>query len=190
MGQPSVSVIGRILDKNLLAQAAARAGIGFLPSWDPLDADELQVLAPTLLYPVLIKPRTHVHRRRNDKGVVVDTPGELLDQYSVFVAREQVRGAAIPRASWTVQPFLQPFVKVGSEGVQSIAGFIDRTGDLFVTRRSIKVFQRTRPLGVGVCYDRCRPLPRCRRLFTRFAASSGTSGYLRSNFFRSASARP
>jgi D-aspartate ligase len=159
LGHPSISVIGRILDKNLLAQAAARAGIGFLPSWDPLDADELRVLAPALPYPVLIKPRTHVHRRRNDKGVVVDTPGELLEQYSVFVAREQVRGAATPRASWPVRPFLQPFVKVGTEGVQSIAGFIDRTGDLFVTRRSIKVFQRTRPLGVGVCYESLPPDP-------------------------------
>ena len=91
---------------------------------------------------------------------MVDTPGELLEQYSVFMAREQVSaGAATPRASWAVRPFLQPFVKVGSEGVQSIAGFIDRTGDLFVTRRSIKVFQRTRPLGVGVCYESLPPDP-------------------------------
>jgi D-aspartate ligase len=159
LGQPSISVIGRILDKNLLAQAAATAGIGFLPSWDPVDADELRVLAPALPYPVLIKPRTHVHRLRNDKGLVVDSPGELLEQYSLFVAREQVRGAESSRAFWTVRPFLQPFVNVGSDGVQSIAGFINRTGDLFVTRRSIKVFQRTRPLGVGVCYESLPPDP-------------------------------
>jgi D-aspartate ligase len=159
LGQPSISVIGRILDKNLLAQAAARAGIGFLPSWDPIGADELRVLAPALPYPILIKPRTHVHRLRNDKGVVVGSPGELLEQYSLFVGREHVHCAETPRASWAGRPFLQPFVKVGSDGVQSIAGFIDRTGDLFVTRRSIKVFQRTRPLGVGVCYESLPPAP-------------------------------
>jgi D-aspartate ligase len=159
LGQPSISVIGRILDKNLLAQAAARAGIGFLPSWDPLDAHELRALAPALPYPILIKPRTHVHRLRNDKGVVVRSPDELLEQYSRFVIREHVHGTEAPHSSWAGRPFLQPFVNVGSEGVQSIAGFIDRTGDLFVTRRSIKVFQRTRPLGVGVCYESLPPAP-------------------------------
>ena len=159
LGQPSVSVIRRILDKNLLAQAAAKAGIGYLPSWDPLDADELRALAPALPYPILIKPRTHVHRLRNDKGVVVSSPRELVEHYSLFVAREDVHRAETPRASRDVRPFLQPFVNVGSEGVQSIAGFINRKGDLFVTRRSIKVFQRTRPLGVGVCYESLPPAP-------------------------------
>ncbi|MBV9287388.1 MAG: ATP-grasp domain-containing protein [Hyphomicrobiales bacterium] len=157
MGQPSISVIRRILDKNLLAEAAGEAGIAFLPSWDPEDAEELRALAPTLPYPVLIKPRTHVHRLRNNKGVVVDSPGELLEHYSLFVAREG--GAEGPCASGGVRPFLQPFVQVGSEGVQSIAGFIDRTGGLFVTRRSVKVFQRTRPLGVGLCYESRPPAP-------------------------------
>jgi predicted ATP-grasp superfamily ATP-dependent carboligase len=159
LDQPSVSVIRRVLDKNLLGEAAGKAGIAYLPSWDPVCADELHALAPALPYPVLIKPRTHVHRLRNDKGVVVDSPGELLEQYSLFVTRERVCGPETPHACGAVRPFLQPFVKVGSEGVQSIAGFIDRTGDLFVTRRSIKVFQRTRPLGVGVCYESLPPAP-------------------------------
>jgi D-aspartate ligase len=159
LGLPSISVIRRILDKTLLAQAAARAGIGFLPSWDPLDLNELQALAPALPYPLLIKPRTHVHRLRNDKGVVVYSPAELLEQYSLFVGREQTSGAQTAAALQAVRPLLQPFVKTGSEGVQSIAGFINRRGDLYVTRRSIKVFQRTRPLGVGVCYESMAPAP-------------------------------
>ncbi len=152
LGLPPASVIRRILDKSLLAEAATKAGIGFLPNWDPADDDELNTLARTLPYPILIKPRTHVNRLRNDKGVVVNTPDELHKQYALFIAREQI-------GSRTVRPFLQPFVKVGSEGVQSIAGFIDRTGDLFVTRRSTKVFQRTQPLGVGVCYELRPPSP-------------------------------
>ena len=172
---PSVSVIRRILDKSLLAEAASKAGIGFLPNWDPVDADELNTLARTLPYPMLIKPRTHVNRLRNDKGVVVNTPAELHKQYSLFIAREEIGSRA-------VRPFLQPFVKVGNEGVQSIAGFIDRTGDLFVTRRSTKVFQRTQPLGVGVCYESRPPSPSLSRVVHALCRELGYFGMFEVEF--------
>jgi predicted ATP-grasp superfamily ATP-dependent carboligase len=159
LGQPSISVIRRILDKNLLAQAAAGAGVPFLPCWDPQDIDELRTLAPSLPYPILIKPRTHVHRLKNSKGVVVRSPDELIRRYPLFVERERRRGCGGAPSSEPTRPILQLFVKVGSEGVQSVTGFIDRTGELFVTRRSTKVLQRTCPLGVGVCYESLPPAP-------------------------------
>jgi hypothetical protein len=48
---------------------------------------------------------------------------------------------------------LQQFAADGSQNVQSITGFIDRSGRLFVTRRSTKVLQRSQPVGVGVCHE-------------------------------------
>jgi hypothetical protein len=54
-------------------------------------------------------------------------------------------------------PILQQFVRVGREGVCSVTGFIDRTGELFVTRRSKKVLQRSQPAGVGVCFESLPP---------------------------------
>ena len=150
--QPSVSTIERLLDKDQFSKAASDAGIAVLPSWDPLKLDDLSRLAPSLPYPILIKPRTHVHRRRNDKGIVVQSRQDLIPQYRRFLAREldrDVDHAYVPDAK---RPILQQFVNVGREGVHSVSGFIDRTGDLFVTRRSRKVFQRMQPLGVGVCF--------------------------------------
>jgi predicted ATP-grasp superfamily ATP-dependent carboligase len=79
--QPSTACLRRILDKQLFSDAAASAGLAVLPSWYPRTIDDVAALAPTLPYPILIKPRTHVHRVRNDKGVVVNSAGELLDQY-------------------------------------------------------------------------------------------------------------
>jgi D-aspartate ligase len=72
MYQPSLESIRRILDKKLLTDAAIQAGLDVLPSWDPETSDELWKLVATFPYPMLIKPRTHVQRLRNDKGVVVD----------------------------------------------------------------------------------------------------------------------
>lgn len=75
--QPSVASMQRILDKTLLADLATSIGLAVLPSWDPRNIDDVVAIAPTLPYPILIKPRTHVHRLRNDKGIVVRSKSEL-----------------------------------------------------------------------------------------------------------------
>ncbi|WP_429068085.1 ATP-grasp domain-containing protein [Bosea sp. OAE752] len=151
--QPPIETIRRILDKALLEQAATSAGVAVLPSWDPQNLDELAEWAPHLPYPVLIKPRTHVHRLRNDKGVVVHSAEELLAEYPRFLARERYRFDETPREPGSVRPVIQKFVEIGREGVVSISGFIGRSADVFVTRRSTKILQRSRPVGVGVCYE-------------------------------------
>jgi D-aspartate ligase len=151
--QPSIESMRSILDKKLFADAATRAGVAVLPTWEPRKLDELVALAPTLPYPILIKPRTHVHRVRNDKGTVVHSPAELVGEYQRFVNREEFRNGDNPHLPQAKLPILQPFVSVAREGVYSISGFLDRTGELFVTRRATKVFQRSQPVGVGICFE-------------------------------------
>jgi D-aspartate ligase len=182
--QPSIASIRRILDKKLFADAATSAGVDVLPSWDPRDMDDLAVLAPTLPYPILIKPRTHVRRLRNDKGVVVRSTSELIHEYKQFVAREQDRPADagfLPKAGL---PILQQFVNVGSEGVQSVTGFIDRTGELFVTRRSTKVFQRLQPVGVGVCHESLPAAPALSQAVRSLCRELGYFGIFEVEFLR------
>ena len=155
---PPITSLRRILDKKLFSDAAISAGLSVLPSWDPTSLEDLAELAPKLPFPILIKPRTHVHRVRNDKGAVVDSPHELIFQYRRFVDREQERAADTPLLPDARRPILQKFVRVRGEGVLSITGFIDRTGELFVTRAAKKVFQRSQPVGVGVCFE-AQPSP-------------------------------
>jgi D-aspartate ligase len=133
--------------------------LSVLPSWDPSSLEELAELAPKLAFPILIKPRTHVHRVHNDKGVVVDSPHELILQYRRIVDREQDRIVDTPLLPDARRPLLQKFVPVTAEGVLSITGFIDRSGELFVTRAARKVFQRSQPVGVGVCFE-AQPSPK------------------------------
>jgi predicted ATP-grasp superfamily ATP-dependent carboligase len=156
---PPISSLQRILDKKLFSEAALKVGLSVLPTWDPLSLEELAGLAPNLSFPILIKPRTHVHRVRNDKGVVVDSPQELIRQYRRFVHREQERATDNPLLPDARRPILQKLVRVGNEGVLSITGFIDRTGELFVTRAARKVFLRSQPVGVGVCFE-AQPSPK------------------------------
>ena len=156
---PPISSLQHILDKKLFSDAALKVGLSVLPTWDPLSLEELARLAPNLSFPILIKPRTHVHRVRNDKGVAVDSPHELIRQYRRFVHREQERATDNPLLPDARRPILQKLVRVGNEGVLSITGFIDRTGELFVTRAARKVFLRSQPVGVGVCFE-AQPSPK------------------------------
>ena len=159
MYQPSIATLQRILDKKLFADAAITSGLAVLPSWYPRNIDHVAELAPTLPYPILIKPRTHVHRLRQNKGVVARSSSELLSKYQLFVDREQVRAADTPFSADAHLPILQQFVRVGSEGVHSVTGFIDRTGELFVARSATKVLQRSQPVGVGLCFESLPPTP-------------------------------
>ncbi len=153
IAQPSLSVLLNILDKKLLADAVIRSGLAVLPSWDPHTVDEVTMLAPTLPYPILIKPRTHVHRLRNDKGIVVYSASDLKSAYQRYLGLEQIVVGGDVNLSEANRPILQQFVRVGGEGVYSVTGFIDKTGELFVTRGATKVFQRSLPVGVGICFE-------------------------------------
>jgi D-aspartate ligase len=180
--QPSTAVLLKILDKKLFADAAISAGLAVLPSWDPRNIDDVEALAPTLPYPILIKPRTHVHRLRNDKGVVVDSGPELINQYRRFIDRKRARAAEDPLFRDGNLPVLQQFVRVGSEGVHSITGFIDRTGELFVTRGATKVFQRSQPVGVGVCFEALPPDPALSGAVRRLCRELGYFGIFEVEF--------
>ncbi|MBN9081977.1 MAG: ATP-grasp domain-containing protein [Rhizobiales bacterium 62-17] len=180
--QPPVETIKRILDKALLEKAATIAGVAVLPSWDPQNTDELAELAPHLPYPVLIKPRTHVHRLRNDKGMVVHSPDELAAEYPRFLARERHGFDDTARAPSAVRPVIQKFVDVGREGVVSISGFIGRSADVFVTRRSTKILQRSRPVGVGVCYESCAADPALSQAVYRLCRELGYFGLFEVEF--------
>lgn len=155
--QPPLETLQRILDKKQFADTAKAAGVAAVPTWEARSAEELQSLAPGLPYPVLIKPRTHVNRLRNDKGVRVNSAAELLREYPRFVARERPGLSANPLMPDAGIPVLQQFVRVAGEGVCSVSGFVDRSGGLFVTRRSKKILQRSQPAGVGICFESLPP---------------------------------
>jgi len=91
-----------------------------------------------------------VHRRSNDKGVVVRSELELKKDYQSFIQDELGRTENLVAET---NVMLQRFVSDANQSVHSITGFIDRTGELFVARHAAKVLQRMEPVGVGVCFE-------------------------------------
>ena len=182
--QPSISTIQTILDKKLLTAAAQTAGIAVLPSWDPVSAQDLERLAQELPYPILIKPRTHVHRLYNDKGLVARSSSELIQKYCEFTARERTRAAQNPLLPDAHLPLLQQFVATKTDGVLSVTGFIDRTGEHFVTRHATKILQRSEPVGVGVCFESTTPIDGLSLAIHRFCRQLKYFGIFEVEFVR------
>ncbi len=183
MHQPSVATMERILDKKLLADAAMEAGVAVLPTWEPRSFSDVLAFAPTLTYPILIKPRTQLHRVRNDKGMIARSETELVENFHQYLSLENMQDddRFVPD---TGLPLLQHFVDVGSEGVYSVSGFIDRTGELFVTRHATKVFQRSQPAGVGVCFESLPADPALSESVHRLCRELGYFGIFEVEFIR------
>jgi D-aspartate ligase len=150
--QAPTSTITKLLDKVELARLCEMANVPFVSAFAPASAKELAEIKDTLPYPLLIKPRSHLNRACNHKGEVVNNAEELERTYSRLISTETAANNRLGLGKQTA-PVLQKFVSGGSDGVHSISGFIDREGELFVTRRTAKVFLRSFPVGVGVCYE-------------------------------------
>ena len=152
--QPPLESVLKVLDKKLLWQACQRVGIDTLPSWFPPGEADAALLSKSLPYPVLIKPRTQVRRVRRTQGLVVRTPEELHSAYRAVASRSRnTSGYGV--LSGADSPMIQQFTE-GKDPVYSVSGFIDRTGESMVARGTIKVFQRRRPVGIGVCFEACQ----------------------------------
>ena len=149
---PPIETMARILDKGQFERACADAGVPVLKSWMVPNESVLGQIADTLLFPLIIKPRTHVRRRLNDKGDVVAN----YDQLVRTIQRVQRSDAFFDAEGDHPHPrdlFLQQFVDVFPKGVLSVSGFMDRSGKHFEARASRKILLRSEPAGVGVCFE-------------------------------------
>jgi predicted ATP-grasp superfamily ATP-dependent carboligase len=151
--QPSVEVTANCLDKKRLGLACERVGLATVPSWYPDGAEEVAALADRLPYPLLIKPRTQVLRDGQNKGLVVRTRDELLPAYQRYVSNDRYHPGAERDFGDAQKPMLQAYREQAGEGVYSVTGFIDRSFEHWVARGAIKRLQRTRPIGLGVCFE-------------------------------------
>jgi predicted ATP-grasp superfamily ATP-dependent carboligase len=149
---PPFETMNTILDKGLFETACTHAAVPVLKSWTVKNEGALAQVADTLQFPLIIKPRTHVRRRRNDKGEVVANHDQLVRALRRIGRSDRFYDAEGDHDN-NQEFFLQQFVDVFPRGVLSVTGFIDRSGTHFVARAARKVLLRSEPAGVGVCFE-------------------------------------
>ncbi|HMK72021.1 MAG TPA: carbamoyl-phosphate synthase, partial [Myxococcaceae bacterium] len=151
--QPPLSTVVTLLDKKRLYAACREVDIETLPTWFPDSLDEVARLAPELPLPLVIKPRTQVRLSTGNHGTIVEAREELVERYRKWLLRDRyLPGLELDFGDLSA-PMLQAFVAAGSEGVYSVSGFVDRSGELIGARAARKVLQRPRRVGVGLCFE-------------------------------------
>jgi predicted ATP-grasp superfamily ATP-dependent carboligase len=151
--QPSLSSIVRALDKKLLYEACEAVGLETVPTTYPATDEDALRCVQQWNFPVILKTRTQVRRILQDKGSVVVTRKDLPAALRAHAERNHYRSGLEDTFGDVTKPMIQQYFPRGAEAIYSIAGFIDRTGELFAARGAVKVLPRTRPVGFGLAFE-------------------------------------
>jgi predicted ATP-grasp superfamily ATP-dependent carboligase len=178
---PPLETMDMILDKARFETACADAGVPVLKSWMVRNEGAIAPIADTLLFPLIIKPRTHVRRLRNDKGEVVTNHDQLVRTLRRMGRSERFFDVDGDHAN-SQEFFLQPFVDIFPKGVLSVTGFMDRSGTHFVAGAARKILLRSEPAGVGVCFESTPLAPALAEQTARLCRSLGYFGVFEVEF--------
>jgi D-aspartate ligase len=151
--QPPVETVVRLLDKKKLHAACAEVGLATMATWFPEDVSEVERLLPELKLPLVIKPRTQVQLSTGNHGRLIEDRGDVVRRYSEWLKRDRYQPGLEQDFGDVTAPMLQAFDMGAAVGVYSLSGFIDRNGLLLGARAALKVLQRPRRVGVGLCFE-------------------------------------
>ncbi len=183
MYAPPLATMDRILDKGRLELDCALAGVPVLRSWMVGNEAGIAQIADTLVFPLIIKPRTRVGSRLSGKGDVVANHDQLVRSLRRVERSQRFFGADAGHAQ-SGEFFLQQFVDVFPKGVLSVSGFMDRSGTHFVAGAVRKILLRTEPAGVGVCFETTPLSPELADQTARLCRRLGYFGVFEVEFIR------
>lgn len=149
---PPLEAIYGLLNKAKLREACDAVGL-HCPDTRLYESDEqLRALAPELHFPVVVKPQTQILLWPHQKGRVAADTDTLVRAVHDFLDENHHDALLLADDPQVWRPLLQTYVPA-SHGVYSLSGFVDASGQHFVTSAARKVFQRPRVLGVGLCFE-------------------------------------
>ncbi len=149
---PGVDAVYGLLNKRKLFEAGQAVGLKLPRTWFPESEADLDAVSREARFPVLIKPTTQILYSTHRKGQPVQAPAELAEEYRAF-SRDGYAPMLVRFDPAVSRPMVQEFHPEAAEGIYSLSGFVDETGELFEVRGAMKVLQRPRRLGVGVCFE-------------------------------------
>jgi D-aspartate ligase len=155
---PSVEAVYAVLNKRRLYDVGQSVDVDLPRTWFPQSDADVQQVAQTARFPVLIKPLTQILHSTHAKGVIVDDPALLLKEFTTM-SRELHGPELLAFDPTVVTPLVQEFQPEATQGIYSLSGFVDEFGTLFGVRGATKILQRPRRLGVGVCFERAEVKP-------------------------------
>ncbi len=181
--QPSLDVIHRLLDKRELLAACQRLGIDTPTTYFPRNERELLKVGENASFPLLLKPITQVLLPSHHKGLMVPDHASLRAKYDAFRAMTSLHPWVLEHTRGIDMPMLQEFRAEAACGIYSVSGFMEASGDEGVLAlASVKVLQRPRKLGIGLCFEEATLQPEIENALTALCRDVGYYGVFEAEF--------
>jgi D-aspartate ligase len=182
--QPDARSILALLDKRTLHEVCGKLGVATLPTAFPRNPEEGAKMAPSVGFPLLLKARTQILLESRSKGDFVEAAADLPQAYQRFLDQNPPHREMRARVPGIEQPMLQAFRDQAAENIYSISGFVARGQGPIVARAAVKVLQRPRRLGVGLCFEEAPVDPLVFEGIQRICAEVGYFGVFEVEFVR------
>ncbi|MDB4940916.1 MAG: hypothetical protein JWP97_450 [Labilithrix sp.] len=150
--QPDEAAIITLLDKARLHDACAAVGIEVPATVTLGEAGASSPVVDTLRWPVLLKPRTQVFMEGGVKGLIVESRAALAGELARYRSQARFNKVLTDRHPSIAEPMVQEYLTVAETSIFSVSGFVSRTGEI-VARAAMKVLQRPRKVGIGLCFE-------------------------------------
>jgi D-aspartate ligase len=177
--QPPLESMLRVLDKKLLLEAGAAAGFDVPETWFPETPSEVEKVAREAEGPLMVKPRTQMFLRTQRKGATVSGDPLRLDaEYSRFVRENPYGSPVSDRMPDLARPAIQRYYPEAEQSIWSVTGFRDKSSGKTALLGAVKVLQRPRRMGVGLCFEQNHVDPEIRAALSRLLDDLGYYGVL------------
>ena len=176
MLSPSVDVLLEVLDKKKLYAHAQSVGLEVPRTWFPESEADVRRIAREAPMLLLVKPRTQVLVASPDKGVVVDDRDALAARWSAFVRERRHHEALRARVPDAEVAMLQEYLPEAAGNITVLAAFLSEDRKHFAARAAVKLMQRPRNLGIGLCFEAAPLPPELADAARRLAIASGYHG--------------
>jgi predicted ATP-grasp superfamily ATP-dependent carboligase len=185
--QPDFAVTFDALDKKRLYETARASGLETPDTWFPATYGEVEAVAAEVREPLFIKPRTQSFLRRHPKGAIGPSdPAALRAAYERFHAQCRYDEPIASDRPDLGRPMLQRFYPDAAKSIYSVTGFRDRTGQHVAMLGSVKVLQRPRRVGIGLCFETAPLRPEVRERVALFLDRVGYYGVFELEFVQDA----
>jgi D-aspartate ligase len=178
---PPIRALARILDKAALSEEARTAGLEVPECRFPQSEAELAGHADEIGFPIYVKPRAQVFGTGLGKGARAANIDELRSSWLAQRDRSSYAPDVAHAMPGVQLPMLQRAAS-GSERIYTVDGFIDATGELYVTLACVKLLQRPRGSGPGIIFEHAECIPEIDAGLKRLFLNTGFYGVFDAEF--------
>ena len=101
---------------------------------------------------MLLKPRTQVFLESGIKGFIADDKATLASELERFRSLVAFNRVLTDRHPDIAEPMVQEYLTAAETSIFSVSGFVAEDGAI-VARAAMKVLQRPRKVGIGLCFE-------------------------------------